>query len=461
MIIIYNILLFMLGVTLLEILNFFKIIDFKKIHSLEYISISFLSGTLLFTIYMFIIGFLNINFSFNMFFPVFLNAFIILPFLIKKMIKTDFKQLVENLKKLKYNKLELALNSIIIILIILFITEALSNYLIFPDEFSHWGIQAKNIFETGKMNSFTPTYNEVYPNFLPLLYSGFYFFTGAVSENYIRIFQSMFLISMIFSLLSFSKKRNLDTKILKMLIILFLLYYPVVSDISSSSYADIAYMAYSSFSIIYLIDWIFKRESNNYFVFSIIMLVGMLWIKRDGFYLLIYYYFFITMIAIFNKILKIEKIKINKIIKYIVLSFPLIIFWKYYTIINNFPKGFNKFDINLDYFIPMSQAINLQLFSNFFTIIIFVILFYIVIFKFFDFKFNEKNYLACLFSFVLINIVFLVFCYLTIFGGEGPIAASFIRYNTRIVPVIIIIILESLKFSKNKKNIEMEKIYEK
>ena len=91
--------------------------------------------------------------------------------------------------------------------IVYFIGVAVSNKLVFIDEFSVWALNAKNIFIGKKMDFFINTGLENYPNGLPLLYSGFYVLIDGIKENFIRIFSGIFLIINLLNIIGLCKKR--------------------------------------------------------------------------------------------------------------------------------------------------------------------------------------------------------------------------------------------------------------
>lgn len=450
MILLYILLQILLGYSFINVLHFFKIIDKSKISFENIIAFLFPIGTLIFTVYMFLIGFLNIKYSFYLFYPIIINGIVVLIILTRKIIisknitKKTRNYINKKITQLKQkNKLIIVIDLVIWLFIVLFITDGLANYLKFPDEFSHWGIQARNIFESGQMNTFTPTKNEIYPNFLPLLYSGFYYFSGGIQENMIRIFQALFLISLYFNLISFCKEKKLNLSLLKLLFCLLLTGYAIIGDISSSSYADISFMYFYSLSSLYLIDWVFFRKNNNNIVLSAILLVGALWTKRDGLYLVLFTYSLLFFYRMCRGYLNLKKISWKTICIYIATTIFIPMFWILYTKLHSFPTDLSNFDLRLDYFVPMMSAINKQLYTDLFTSLMIILVLKTVLFEFQLFNSKKQLYLLSLLSYVIVNIMFLVICYLSMFGGEGPIAASFIRYISRIIPMLIIFVVIS------------------
>lgn len=65
--------------------------------------------------------------------------------------------------------------------------------------------------------------------------------------------------------------------------------------------------------------------------------------------------------------------------------------------------------------------------------------------------------LSCKFGAVFANIAFLILCYIFVFGGEAIIAASFIRYYTRVIMIQIVVSVLLLKPIFLKEEVEENK----
>lgn len=440
MIILYLLIIASLGFTAFELLNNFFPLKTKKITYIEYGIVASCFGFLIFTLYMLILAFLNIKYNFLILFTIPILNFIIVSIVLIKRIISKFKN-SHNKFKIKF-KFGLCLNIIFdIMLLIIFIylfLKAYSNHVMLADEFNYWAIQARTIFIDKVTNSFKPSY----PSFSPYLTSGYYFFINSIRDNQVRIIQTIFLIFCCLLTIDFGKKYSINKLFIKLFYILIILLYPTMIDVSSSLYADVSFMFFYSFSILYLYEWLFKDRNNFYFLCSIIFLALTVWTKTDGLYLSLYSYFIVVLSSIFYKKISITKVNSKKIIWYFFTTISPILLWKaylrFYVPLSKSPVLSS--DIRLFNFPSMLNAMNNQIFSYrlvTFLFIVSVIIIFIIIPKYY------KDYMLnfyFLFSFIAVNFMFLVVCYLTIFGIEGLTAASFIRYMSHILPVLIFII---------------------
>ena len=286
--VLYLIIISSLGFTVMEILNKFFSIKTKEISFIEYSIISICFGFLVFTLYMLLLAFLNIKYNFIILFAIPIINFVgVFIFLVKKIINY-FKGKHD---KFNYNfvfSFDSVLNIICdIMLLVIFsylFLRAYSNYVMLPDEFSYWAIQARTIFIDGVTNTFNPSY----PSFSPYLTSGYYFFINSICDNQVRIFQTIFLLLCYLLTLEFGKKFSFNKLFIKLFYILIILRYPSIIDVSSSLYSDVSFMFFYSFSILYLYLWIFKKRNTFYFISSIIFLALTVWTKTDGLFLSLY-----------------------------------------------------------------------------------------------------------------------------------------------------------------------------
>jgi hypothetical protein len=439
-----------LGITMLAILDRLKIIELKKIIIFEMLAFIFSMGFLLFTIYMFIIGFIGIKYSSNIFIPLYLNS-VYAIFYVINMVKNKKYMSVKHYKtnmSTMEKYINIVLTIIIILIFISFLVKALSSFLVYPDEFSHWGLQAKNIFIGKKMNTFTPTGIESYPNFLPLLYSGYYFLTSSINENMIKIFSTIFCVLTYFNCMAICFRRNLNKTYFSALFLVFLMGYATIVQISSSTYADIPFMCFYSTGVIYLLEYLLTGN-KNFMVISIFNVIGSTWVKTDGLYLLMYTLLFIIFARILFKKLDFSKTKWSDVLKYILFAISLILAWRIYIIIFHFPAGVGAgIEIRPDYFIAMSMAMRNQFFENPASSLYIILIMFSFLFLYNRLEKRDKTFVFSIMSFVIINIAFLALCYLVKFGAEGPIAASFIRYISRVMPLLMICILEFFKEKK-------------
>lgn len=446
MIFVYLILLFLLGISVLELFEKKHMINITKLCKIEYFCISLCTGMLLFTLYMFILALLNIKFTYNiLFIPLLINVVISVPLLFVKIKHNDFiKYNIIIDKKDKIMRLiNVLLNVSIIIVLLFFLLSGYSSYLAYPDEFSYWGLQAKVIFISRSFNCFDP----YYPNFLPSLYSGYYFLINEVSENGIRIFQGIFMIITYYLMYFECCKKQINVVWYKALFLFIILFYTVIDQITSSSYSDISFMLSLSFACIYLIKWVFdKRDENNYFLMILFSMISV-WTKRDGLFLLLYNFIFLFAINLLHKKYKIEKIKYSKIVIYALMILTLAISWQLYLKYNVVPEMVtisSPLSINLNYSVSMINSMKNAVLGNIATCAIFLAIFIETLLIVPRLTKEKRLYSLSTLSFVFINFAFLVVCYLTIFGGEGLTAASFVRYMLHSIPLMILYCLELL-----------------
>lgn len=447
MIFVYIILLSLLGISLLELLDKLKVINLQKLTKLEYISIAINIGLLTFSLYMQMLAFLNIKFNYLvLFIPIFINAIIAIILLIKRFKQNKFLKLKEKPNKIK-KYLKYSVNALLILMFVFIFVEGYANYMEYPDEFSYWGLQPKAFFITKSLANFNPHY----PNFMPSLTAGYYFFINKIVENGSRIIQAVLLLTNFGLMYEICKRRGLNLFVFKLLFLVFILFYPVFIDVSTSLYTDIAFMSFYSLGTIYLLLWIFfERDKNNLFLSIIFTIMG-IWVKKDGMPLTMYMYLYLITFKIFNKQFGIKKIKIKDIFKFILPTLGIYIMWflyKRFYIPTVVASGTTSTLISPSNFIPMLMAMKDQILNDIMPTIILIGILTSLVLIIPKMNKIDKIYNYSLISFIFINICFLMVCYLTVFGGEGLTAASFIRYMSREIPIYILLTLEILKFKE-------------
>lgn len=443
---IYVILMFFLGITFVELLNKKKVLNRNNFNIYEIISLEMTSGSLIFVIYMLIIGFLNIKYSKLLFLPIFLNFIYVCIMMFIKFLKNNetkkfFTKKNVNIK----NVLSIILFISFLVWMMYFVLVTLNSTSFFPDEYAIWLLNPKNMFIGKKMNFFINTGLEIYPNFLPLLSSGYYFFIDKIDENSVRMFSCIFMISGTLGLLGLTKRKKLNVNYVLVMILLMFIGYDVVPSLLTSLYADIPFMTTYGLGMLYLLEWMIYDRKNELLIISIVNLMCYSFIKTEAIYLLL---FNILLIIIFPFVFKsIKKISLKTILVYSSLTVILPIIWKIYSIVANFPARMNLLGshyLKLEYTISLLTNMSSQ-FYDCIPWVIMLTLFLTGLFIYGDkMDSDRKIYILCGTIIMLVNIAFLILCYLTVFGAEAITAASFIRYITRLYIIMIIISLVSI-----------------
>ena len=441
-----------------NIYSIFKIILKDEINVLnkeEKLCFSIISSFLLYVLYLFVVGIINIKYN---------RIVVVVPFVINIIILIFNKNFWNGLRQLlKINKnpmksYKLTPKSLIYCLLVFSVTiyltyiisTAISNFLSFPDEFSVWALNAKNIFIGRKMNFFINTGLENYPNFLPLLYSGFYFFIDKIEENSIRIISGIYLSLCVVGLIGFGKRKKINLNYMLIFIMLCIILYGTFADISSSSYADIPFMTTYTFGILYFIEYLVSNRNKTFLAISSISFMSCSFMKTDGLYLMAFNLFLSLLYGPFSKIFKLKRISPKESVVYNLLIFLLPVTWKIYNKLADFPTNLvagagSVFELHLEYLIGLFTNMTSQFYDCIPWVIVLIILLigYLIFYNKLS-KADQEFINLCCFTFFA-NLMFLILCYLFVFGGEAIIAASFIRYLTRVIMIMIMASLIMLK----------------
>lgn len=446
----YLILIFCFGFSLSIVLDKLNIVSIKKLNIFEYLAYFPTLGFFGLSIYMFIYGALKIKYTNSMFICVAIFSIIIsLYYLITKKINLNIHI---DLNIIKKNYMTIITIILLTLNIIYLISYSTSNNLMFPDEFSVWALNAKNIFLGKKMTFFINTGLEIYPNFLPLLYSGFYIFIDKISESNIRVIPVIFYLLLTFGMIGLGKKHNI--KIWKIILAnLFILNsYTGFVSIVASAYGDIPFACGYTIGMLYFFEWlIFDEKKENMFL-SILFLNTACWTKTDGLLMILPFNAFVIILYIlFKKRIKIPtNYSIKKLILFLLSSVSIGIIWKGYTIVNSFPTNLSAgagstFKLEISYLEPLLRNMTSQQFSTWPWILFLVSCIVLFLKKFDKMKATSKVYFILLILTVLFTMVFMFACYLFIFGGEALIAASYVRYLTRAIFIMAFAVLYILE----------------
>lgn len=441
MVILYFVIVSLFGYFSLKVFNKFKLL--LELNNFERVGFSVLIGSFLFTLYEFVLSIIGIKYNIYVLIPVFIMSIIGLIILIINLLKSDY-----NFKIIFKNKILLLLIISLIIVLGYYGLVAYSSNLLYPDEFSYWGLNAKNIFIGGRVNYFINTGLEKYPDFLPLLYSGYYVFIGSISENAIRVIPTFLFVGFIFSFLGLSKRHKIKLEYSILAIILTILLYSGLTTYMFSTYADTTFASFFTLSILYLLEWLLYERKDG-FVLSILFANASCWVKLDGVAMLLINIGLIVLYIIIQKLYKKEtlrKLDIRKVIVYIILIFLIGIIWYVYKKVANFPTVLDagagsRVEFNIQWLIPLLTNMSLQQFGDLIwssCLFVFLILMYT---RFASFDINKKLYIIFAILTILATMVFLMLCYLVVFGYEALSAASYIRYLVRAIFIFEFIIL--------------------
>lgn len=454
MIFLYLIIIISMGPTIIQILEKKDLIKISDLNIFEKIATYMMTGLLSFVLYMFIIGLLSIKYSFYLFVPLIINFIYQILFniysIIKKRIKFDIS------KKLNLNKVTtLILFVTFIIWVIYYMFVTITSYSIFPDEYSVWLLNPKNTFIGKGMNFFVNTGLEIYPNFLPLLFSGYYFFINSIEVNSVRIFSSLFMLIAGIGLVGLGKRKRININYLLIFLVYTLISYGIISQIITSTYGDIPFMVTYTLGMLYLFEWLVGNRNKTLLFIAIIHIMSYSFIKTEALYLVIFNIMLLILSSIFHKKLKIKKISYKPILIYSICSLFLPIAWKIYSIIANFPDRviLGASSVNINYTVPLLTNMT----SQFFNCMPWVLALFILLVGLFIYghKLEKKDQQFILLGVITIiaNFGLLFVSYLALFGVEALTAASFIRYITRVFFIMVFISLLSIKnFTKVDEN---------
>lgn len=434
MIIIFLVLSYLYGYSILRVLSYKKIFRNTNLSFIELNVLSIPIGYLTITIAMLLLGLLNIKLSFiTIWLPIFIQI-------------AAVNILLKNKVKLKVNFTINGWNffDILIGIILLNISiYAITNKPFLPDEFSHWALQAKNIFIGNKINLFINSGFENYPNYIPLIASSYYFLIGYMDDSSIRIISSIHLILLVINMYYFGNKVGINKIVMQLLIILFLTSAPIMIDVSSSFYADTIFASFYSIAIMYFLLW-YKDQNKDYFSLSVIYMLGATWSKIDGVYLLLG-----QVVIMIIMLMKSRKFNYKIIMKYLFYSLWLIVIWRTYISIAEFPISRWSLAVNFEYITPMIKSMILQSFEIPGWGFINILFIGAILLNIKNLKSDEMIILLLV---VIGNIIFLSLSYIFLFGGEALTAASYSRYISRIIPVQIMIIVLQCKNIDSIKN---------
>lgn len=454
MIIVYLFILLIFGFFVESILEKIKWIDASKISNLERISFSSLLGFLCFSWYVLIIGMLNIKLSFSLFYLIILcDILYVVHFLFKKKnirIKINIK------KKMDYKFLLLLIS--FIILFTYFISYAYFHNILYPDEFAAWALNSKRIFFEQKLNLFLNTGIEKYPDFLPIVYSSFYIFSGKIVENAIRIIPGIIFLFFIINLLGLLQKHKINKTKFLFFIILIMLTYNSFVDFTFSTYADLPFAAFYTLGILYLFEWILYDDCKTNMFLSILYMNAACWTKIDGLPMVVFNFGILILYYIIKKFTNLKlKTNINwkKCLVYIFGIVFVGIVWKLYSntfnsVLNTSSDGGSGIVFNIQWLNPLLVNMWNQQFCDW-TWAILISTFIISLFLNWNY-FDDTKRIYIIFGVlsILFTILFLIICYLVQFGAEAIIAPSYLRYMTRVLFIMLFITLFSLEKGKIK-----------
>lgn len=451
MIVLYFILIFLLGYIVSYVFNKLKIVNYKNFNFLEIFSFSFIYGIILYVLYLIGLNYFKINFNFYMFIPIFIVDFISIILLI-----SDFKKkrIIFEFAKQKGNKrLNIFLDILLVILFIIMFVTAYSSFLNAPDEFSLWGDEAKKIFVLKGYNQLNASTGISYPLTMPLLYSGYYFLTGFISTNSIRVISVLITMVFFINMLGRCYRKNQETSLYKILFLIFISTCSIAKYLVATLYVDMLIIILTSVGFLYLLDYIFDgKNKDNMIIFIIYSALNVI-VKPDGIFVSLISLCVVFLFLIINKIFKVKNINFEKKdFKYlgldvlVISGFYLIYRFIYSMLasnaVNYVVKTAGEKELRLDYLNTTLDNGALSLFKET-PYIIFISLFILLLFyNFYKNKcIKNINKIVFLLVFIFGNYVFLNVAYIYHFGGEGLLAPSIIRYMTRVIPIVFEIIL--------------------
>lgn len=444
-VIVFILIISLIGFTILSVLNL-------KFSPLEMCSLVFPVGASFITLYCWFLSAIKVYYSVNVIFvPLIIVSVILLivNYIFSGKINKEINTLIHMKKRYQFQVNNIATLFVIAILLIQYLfllTHSITANIYQPDELSHWGFQAKVIFEGKSLESFYggngfETGFEIYPSFVPLLAVSYYIFSDQVIDSFVRIIGPLFLGSLLLHLYT-ELNKILEKKIISLILLgIFLSSGYVMFEMSTGLYADIEYAFFYYVSVVYMVRYFTNENDLKNLIYSAVFLGLASWTKTDGQYIAIMH---IILFFIIN--FKNNKFKIKDNLMFIVISLFIPITWKIYTILRNFPDSRWSIDPHPEFIIPMLQASVNQIFNTSSWGLFWIIIFGFVISNFHvKIKRNQLFLLAIIVS----NIAFLYFSYIVMFGAEAPSAASFSRYVLRIAPISLLYIALVMKSSFN------------
>lgn len=435
MILFYIVILIIFGFFISSIYQRMNLID-KSINIYEKIGFSILNGFFIFSLYIYALGAFSLELNRMLILPILAIDLIYLTYLI---VKRKHKKLY--IKKIKIDYQLVALIASLILLLAYGISLAYSNNFIYPDEFSIWGLNAKNIFIGHKLDFFINTGLEKYPDFLPIIYGFYFILVNKISENVVRILPAILFIGMIFSFIGLGKKHNINSKLIILIFIVTTLFYTDISQWAFSAYGDIVFSAFYTLAILYFFEWVIVDRSKSNFLFSMIYANGCCWTKIDGIPMLTFNIGILILYMIIQRFTKeknMKPISLKSFFSYSIIIFVVGGSWILYNKLAHFPTELSAgagsaFEFNTQWMAPLLTNMTKQQFTDIVWILTLIILIIFIIKNWNKFTFNKKMYVI----FCILNTLFIMFflflCYLTVFGGEALIAASYARYLSRAI----------------------------
>lgn len=455
MILLYLLLIILFGFFINAVLNKYHFINNYELNTPEFLSFSSLLGFISFSLYVFILGIVRIKFSFGLFIPIIFCDCLYLFFQLKKI--KDRKPKKKTVKSIDYKFLFLTIA--FSILFLYFLSYAYFHTLLYPDEFSVWALNAKNIFLGKKLTFFINTGLEIYPDFLPIIYSSFYIFIGKIMENAIRFIPGILFLFLIINLLGLGMKHKINKTLFFLFIIFIMLQYTGFNDYTFSSYGDLVFSCFYTLGILYMFEWLLYEDCKTNMIVSIIYMNAACWTKTDGLPMLAFNF---GIIILYYLIKKYSKFKIKNSIHWkksllYSLSIPFMgIVWKLYTSLAHFPTDLAagagaSFEFNIQWLHPLLENMAKQQFTDIVWVTFLTILLFALLLNWNQYTDAKKVYIVFGILCTLFTIFFMLLCYLVVFSGEALIAASYIRYLTRAIFIFMFITLYALENKKEEK----------
>ncbi|MBT2763307.1 hypothetical protein [Paenibacillus sp. ISL-20] len=429
-------------VMIVSLIGFSVIISLpKKMNVVTSVSLIFPIGSVVITLYCWLLSLIRIDYSFEVIFiPLIVLALIGVAYKLfsKKTNSSQNSQIEEKVKQSLF--LRIIFVFVIAVLVLKFVTilfYSISTKVYQPDEYSQWAFQAKMIYLGKGLESFYggmgfETGFETYPSFIPLLVACYYFFSGEIIDSFVRVIGPIFLASLLIfiytQLNSFVKNKLINL----LLIGIYISSGFVVFEMSSGLYADIEYTYFYTISVVMFIKHLIQKSDISALIYSGMFMGFASWVKTDGQYLAFIHLAIICLIYIINHL---SKEKIRNIFIYAIISFAIPVLWKLYTSLNEFPISRWALNPKPEYTLPMISASIQQILNTtnwgLFWVLVFA---FMVVNLYVGFNKQQAYMLLIIFS----NIVFLYISYIFMFGEEAKSAASFSRYILRIAPLSLL-----------------------
>lgn len=392
----------LLGFALISLLNKYT----QPLPLYQKISLAFLLGTGIFTMFLFILSLLG--FSWN---REWISITIGLPSILSIFLK-NWKHKLDHIPRLtiRWNLFNVILLGIILFKLVTIFYLALDKPITDWDAWANWSLRAKVFyFEKGiPLNQNAPYYlggggHINYPLQIPILEAWVYTTIGQWNDQVVKVIFPLYCTFFLLFLYSFLSQRIGSTKAL--LFSFLFITLPFVSYHAASAYVDLPVGIYVGVATMLLWTYFLKRQIVYMILFSLVFSFAG-WIKNEGLLLFIITSFFLLCILLWEKFRENENYTSKKTIAACAVGIIVLLPWILFKLI--FGLGISNFGENevFSHILTVHYEILPILLKNFTTSANFSLL--LPLFLFGILAYWKDLSKEKLFYFVLLNIMYLI-----------------------------------------------------